>query len=176
MGLFDRKDDQDGAVRVPADEAVTVIPVLSERLDVHKTVVDAGGVRIRKQVRPEEVTVDEPLLRQTVQVTRVPVGREVDSILPIRFEGDVTVIPVVEERLITRRQLFLVEEVRLSRIEQIDHVPQRLVIRHEQVVVERQDMATGQWVREEAVVVPGAAGGVSNLSNDPAAALSRGDT
>ena len=142
MGLFDRDDESESS---SDHERVAVVPLLAERLDVHKTLADAGGLRIHKRVHQETVTVDEPLLRQTVQVTRTPIGREISAPLPIRYEGDVTVIPVVEERLVTVRQLFLVEEVRLTRIDQTERVPQSITLRREEAFVERQDMRTGQW-------------------------------
>lgn len=172
MSLFDRE---------PQDETlldqtkVAVIPVLAETLHIHKTVADAGGVRIHKRVHVDTVTVDEPLLKQSVRITHVPIGREIAAPLPVRYEGDVTVIPVIEERLITVRQLFLVEEVHLTRIEQTVHEPQSITLRHEEAFVERQDMATGLWAAEHvalaagAVGVDGARADAAARADDPAA-------
>ena len=147
MGLLDRNEDNETLID---RERVAVVPLLAERLDIHKTLADAGGLRIHKRVHQETVTVDEPLLRQAVQVTRTPIGREITAPLPIRYEGDVTVIPVVEARLVTVRQLILVEEVRLTRIEQTERAPQSITLRREEAFVERQDMRTGQWLPDPA--------------------------
>jgi len=134
--------------------AIGTIPVIEESLAVHKTMADAGGVRLRKQVTTEEVTFQEPLLRESVQVRRVPIGRDVEGPQPVRYEGGVTIIPVVEERLIMRRQMVLVEEVHLSKSQTVDRSSQSATVRHEQVIIERQDPATGAWHIEPKYVAP----------------------
>ena len=40
---------------------------------MHKSVVETGKVSITKQVHEREVMVDEPLVREGVEITRVPV-------------------------------------------------------------------------------------------------------
>ncbi len=128
-----------------SQQAVETIPVIAESLTVHKTVADAGGVRLQKRVHEEVVTVDEPLLKQAVQLTRVPIGRDVDGPVAIRYEDNVTIIPVVEERLIIRRQLVLVEEIHIARTQHTDRAPQSVTVRREEVIVERQDTEVAPW-------------------------------
>jgi uncharacterized protein (TIGR02271 family) len=125
--------------------SIGTIPVIEESLAVHKTVVDAGGVRLRKQVLSDEVTFQEPLLRESVNVRRIPIGRDVEGPQPVRYEGNVTVIPIVEERLIVRRQMVLVEEVHISKSQMVDRSSQSATVRHEELIIERQDPATGAW-------------------------------
>jgi stress response protein YsnF len=55
----------------------------------------------------------------------------------VREEGDVTVIPILEERIVTRTELVLVEEVRIHRDHSDYHDPQRVTLRKEVVAVER---------------------------------------
>jgi hypothetical protein len=43
--------------------------------------------------------------REVTEVERIVVGRPVDAEVPVRYEGDVVIHPVVEERLVTRKQL-----------------------------------------------------------------------
>jgi len=115
-----------------------VIPVVEERLEVTRERVETGRVRIRKSVEAREVVVDDPLKRETVRVEHVPINQVVTGDVPqVREEGDVTVIPILEERVVTRTELVLVEEVRIHRDHSEYHDPQRLTLRKEVVDVER---------------------------------------
>jgi len=115
-----------------------VIPVVEERLEVARERVETGRVRISKSVESREVVVDDPLKRETVRVEHVPINQVVTGAVPqVREEGDVTVIPILEERVVTRTELVLVEEVRIHRDHSEYHDPQRVTLRKEVVAVER---------------------------------------
>ena len=115
-----------------------VIPVVEERLEVSRERVETGRVRIIKSVEAREVVVDDPLKRESVRVEHVPINQVVTGAVPqVREEGDVTVIPILEERVVTRTELVLVEEVRIHRDHSEYHDPQRVTLRKEVVAVER---------------------------------------
>ena len=115
-----------------------VIPVVEERLEVSRERVETGRVRISKSVEAREVVVDDPLKRESVRVEHVPINQVVTGAVPqVREEGDVTVIPILEERVVTRTELVLVEEVRIHRDHSEYHDPQRVTLRKEVVAVER---------------------------------------
>jgi uncharacterized protein (TIGR02271 family) len=115
-----------------------VIPVVEEQLEVGKQLVETGKVRISKFVEAREVVVDEPLRREKVNVEHVPINQVVSGDVPqVREEGDVTVIPILEERVVTRKELVLVEEVRIRRERSEYHDPQTVTLRKEVVNVER---------------------------------------
>ena len=131
-------------VAIEVDSAT--VPVFEEVLDVRKRFVETGAaVRLRKLVHEQTVTVDAPLTTEGVEVERVAVGRTVDQAIPVRQEGDVTIVSVVEERLVTRKELVLVEEIRLTRRKSVQHAPQDVTLRREEVIAERLDPASGQW-------------------------------
>ncbi len=124
----------------------TTLPVTEEQLDVRREVVDTGhAVRLRKQVDEVTALVDEALTAETVDVQRVPVGRVVDEPPPVRVEGDVTVVPVVQERLVTRKEFVLVEEIHLRRRREVVRAQAQVPLRRERVLIERLDPGTGQW-------------------------------
>jgi uncharacterized protein (TIGR02271 family) len=115
-----------------------VIPVVEERLEVSRERVETGRVRVSKSVEAREVVVDDPLKRESVRVEHVPINQVVTGAVPqVREEGDVTVIPILEERVVTRTELVLVEEVRIHRDHSEYHDPQRVTLRKEVVSVER---------------------------------------
>ena len=113
------------------------LKVVEERLVVGRRVEDTGVVRIRKEVveRPETVRLDT--VRETVEVERVPVGRVVDGPPEVRYEGEVTIVPVLEERTFLETRLVLVEEIRITRRRVTTSEDRTVVLRQERAVVER---------------------------------------
>ena len=92
-----------------------VIPVLREELKVSKREVETGRVVVHKTVSERDENV-EMLLRQTdVSVERVPVGRTVTEAPASRQEGDVLIIPVMEEVLVVEKRLVLKEELHIRK-------------------------------------------------------------
>jgi len=119
------------------DDAAVIVPVIAEQLEVQKRKVEAGGVRVRKIVSEREEVVDEPLLREEVQVRRVPVGRVVEGPVPVRHVGDTIIVSLLEEVLVVEKRLMLKEELHITK-EQVEHYrPQRVTLRTEEAVVER---------------------------------------
>ncbi len=115
-----------------------VLPVIVEELEVGRRAVTTGVVRVQKRVHEREELVDETVTREDVYVERVPVGRMVDAAPAMRNEGDTLVIPVLEEVLVVERRLRLKEEVRVTWRRVVEPAPQRVVLRDEEVIVERQ--------------------------------------
>jgi len=129
------------ATKPPAD-GKTVIPVAAEFLEIGKRLIETGrGVRVSKIVRENEHVVDEGLNQDELHVERVPINRfiEASEVPSIRQEEDVTVVPILEEVLVTEKRLFLKEEVRITRVRRQVRQPQRVVLRTEQVSVEHFD-------------------------------------
>ena len=122
-----------------------VIPVAQEEMNVERREVETGRVRVRKSVSEDHVRVNEAITTEHVVTERVPIGQVVSEAPATRHEGDVLVIPVVEERLVVRRELVLVEEIRLTRRRDARPSVQEVTLRRESVVVERLDPATQQW-------------------------------
>ena len=58
---------------------------------------------------------DEPLWREEVEVTRVPMQRVVDGPVPVREENDTTIISVVEEVLVVEKRWMLREEIHIRK-------------------------------------------------------------
>ena len=137
------------AVEAISAEAPRVIPVIAETLEVGRRELQ-GAVRIRKIVQENPITVDETLRDERVTVERVAIGRRLDGPVGVRHEGDVMVIPVVEERLVVEKRLVLVEEIRVRRESVSRREPQHVTLRQEQILVERLDPRTQAWSTVEA--------------------------
>lgn len=144
--------EPDGSLRssVPFDRLIAedggaegdVFLEVEERLHVGKKETETGRVRITRRVETREEVIDEPGWRERVDVERVPVGEYVDEVVPIREEGDVTVVPVYEEVLVVERRLRLKEEVHLRKTREETSEPQRHTVRRTIIDIER--MAEGR--------------------------------
>jgi uncharacterized protein (TIGR02271 family) len=117
----------------------TSIPLVEEEAHVGNRTRTTGRVRIRTEVDEVEQLVAAELMQERVEVERVPVDRIVDAAPPVRTEGDVTIVPVLEEVLIVEKRLILKEELRIrrSRRQETEEIPVRL--RKQRAVVERSD-------------------------------------
>jgi stress response protein YsnF len=73
---------------------------IEEAAFLDKRVVETGKVRISKRISEREELIDEPLFREEVTVERVPINQYVDQPPQVRHEGDVMIIPVVQEQLV----------------------------------------------------------------------------
>lgn len=93
----------------------TRIPLVEETVEIKKRVVETGRVQVRTFVDDEQVRITDTLQRENVDVERITIGREIDVAPGVREEGEFLIVPVVEERLVIEKRLFLVEEIRLRR-------------------------------------------------------------
>jgi uncharacterized protein (TIGR02271 family) len=116
-----------------------VVPVLREDLDVRKEVFRTGTVRLRKLVHEAPETVSELLASENVEIERVSMDVIIDTPPPVRIEGDVTVIPIVEEVLVFTKQLRLKEELRITKRRSVSDFRQEVSLRSEELIVERLD-------------------------------------
>jgi|GEM_PF-1170228 len=132
--------DRDMSIESASSEQV--IPVISEKLKVHKRNVETGkGVRVRKTLSEREQIVDQPLVREEVTVERVEINEVIeDSEIPTtRYEGETTIVPILEEILIIEKCTVLKGEVRITRHRREVREPQKVVLQTDEVSVERFD-------------------------------------
>jgi uncharacterized protein (TIGR02271 family) len=110
------------------------IALVEEVLNIDKKVVETGRVQVRTFVDDEQVLLSEALRREIVDVERIAVGQPVDVAPKVREDGEYLIVPILEERLVVTKQLFLVEELRLRRttiVVPVDVAASRRVMRAE---------------------------------------------
>lgn len=122
------------------------IPLTEEEVRVSKREVVTGKVRVRTVVDATEELVRHDLVTEHLSVTRVPIDRIVEAAPPIRTEGDVAIIPVMEEILVVETRLLLKEEVHIARTATTDPVVQSVTLRKQRAIVE--DVAPEPPARE----------------------------
>lgn len=112
-------------------------PLHAEDLTVSKLQVAGDIVRIRTVTREHEAFVDETLNHERVQIDRIPIGRLVEAIPPVRQEGDTTILSVVEETLVIERRLILKEEIHIRRLHVAERHQEAVVLRKQEAVITR---------------------------------------
>jgi len=126
-----------------SDRPVT-IPLVAERLRLDKRDVVTGGVRVAKHVVEHTETIRQALSSTELDIARVPAGRFVERVPETRQEGEVTIIPVVEEVAVVETRLWLREEVHVTRRRVTAEVPQTVTLRREELHVESLSAETAQ--------------------------------
>jgi len=116
-----------------------VVPIVEEELRVSKRQVAKGHVRVRTVVDIVEEVAREALQSETVEVTRVPINQEVTEAPAVRTEGDVTIVPVLEEVLVVEKRLVLKEELHLRRKVETETFEAPVTLRKQRVEVEHLD-------------------------------------
>jgi uncharacterized protein (TIGR02271 family) len=115
----------------------TVVPLFEEEVDVAKRVVETGRVQVSRVTHTHQHMVDELLRHEKVEVERIPMEKQIDAMPSVREEGDVTIVPVVEEVLKIERRLVLREEVHIRRIQQTERYQEEVTLRKQEALVSR---------------------------------------
>ncbi len=118
-----------------ASESITV-PVIEEQIHIGKEVIEKGKVRLQKTVHEETVQVNIPLVSEEVNVERIPMNQYIETAPPaVRYEGDTMIVPVLKE--VIEKRLILVEELHVTRRQVTSQETQQVIIRKEEVTVDR---------------------------------------
>lgn len=125
------------------DPQTSTVPVVAEELDVHTREVETGRLRIDKSIEQEQRQIPATLRQQRPRVERITREVPVDAghLPEVRQENGVTIVPVLEERLVVEKRLVLKEEIHiyLDEAEQAIKVP--VTLRKERVTINRTDEA-----------------------------------
>lgn len=137
--MGDDRDIGSGAPdpRTSRNEETRVIPLVEERLSVDKRQVERARIRVHVQVDEREEIVRQELARDEISIERVPHNVRLTEIPQMRTEGSTTIIPVVEEVIVTEKMLMLVEEIHIHRrlTTQVHDIP--VLLRSEHAAIEQ---------------------------------------
>lgn len=113
-----------------------VIPIFEEtlRVDVRKV---EERVSVRTKVHERDEVVETMLRGDTLDIERVKLDQVVQTAPSVREEGDLLIIPVLEEVLVVEKRLILREEIRIRRTQQTRPAEQTVRLRREEAIVER---------------------------------------
>lgn len=114
-----------------------MLRLLAEDATVSRRVVETGRVRVAKVTHTRDHQIDELLARTSFEVDRVPIGRIIDAIPAIKEDGDLTIVPIVEETVVVERRLMLKEELHIRRVQTNEHYQQTVKLRYQTAEVTR---------------------------------------
>ena len=131
------KQGQDGTDAITSDSVDRVVPLLQEEVRVDKREILTGKVRIQTVAEAFEEKAEAVLQGERVEVTRIPVDQVVSEAPAVRMEGDVTIVPVLEEVLFVEKRLVLKEELHIRRTATTETVELPVTLRKQRAVIER---------------------------------------
>lgn len=121
--------------RTPSDDT---LPVIEGQVSVGRRTVETGhGVRVTRGVETRTAHVDEPVIRDSVDVQRIACDRRLEGPLEPWYDGDTLVVPVIEEVLVVEKRLVLKEEIRITRRRRETRHTEDVTLRRDAVHVER---------------------------------------
>lgn len=97
----------------PEDTRPQPIEVVEEHARIVTREAVTGRVQVRLATDEVEELVRASLAGRRARIERVPMNVDLAEAPSVRQEGDVVVVPVVEEVLVVERRLRLREEIRL---------------------------------------------------------------
>jgi len=119
---------------------VTVFPLVQETLNVSKRDVVTGRVRVRTVTDLGEERIRQELSGQHVEAERVPIDALVErNAAPPepRTEGNLTIVPILEEVLVVEKRLLLKEELRITRHATTELMDVAVPLRKQRAEIER---------------------------------------
>src|SRR5712672_4402770 len=120
-------------IEQPAD----TIPVFEEEVIVDKHSVVTGRVRVRTITESVDDVARATLEEQNIEIRRVPIDQVVDTPPSVRTEGDITIIPVLEEVLVVEKRLLLKEELHIRPHTESEVIEKPITRRKQRVIVDR---------------------------------------
>ncbi len=138
--------DQTRRSEIPASDAPDpsgeiVIPLVEERLEIEKKLVQTGRVTLEKKIQSYEETLDVPLVGRSFEIERVVLNQPVDRAPAVRQEGLTTIYPLVEEQLVITTQLILKEELRVTQHDTERRDTRTVTLKRESIDVTRTPFA-----------------------------------
>ncbi|CUX64884.1 conserved hypothetical protein [Agrobacterium tomkonis CFBP 6623] len=115
------------------------LSLIEEQLVIDKRAVRDGSVRVSTKTEFVTEAAEARLDSENVEVTRVAIGREVSEAPAVRTDGDVTIVPVMEEVLVVEKRLMLVEEIHIRRVATTEDVSIPVELRKQRASIERDD-------------------------------------
>jgi uncharacterized protein (TIGR02271 family) len=137
--MKNKKHEKERTFEKPShrDPDEQVIPVVEDEIIIDKKLVRKGGITIKKEIISEDASVDIPLLKENLDIQRIPVNQYLDSRPEIRYEGDTTIIPVLKE--VIEKRLLLVEEIRITKTVTRETRSEKITLSKQKVTVTKED-------------------------------------
>ena len=122
------------------DEKPRSIPLVAEEVAVETRPVKPARVTVQTRTEERREWVEATLRREDVTVERIPIGRVVEEAPAVREEGDVLIVPVLEEQIVVEKRLLLKEELHIRKTVRLEDVREPVTLRSETATVTREEL------------------------------------
>ncbi|QHM76949.1 hypothetical protein C7M52_02936 [Mixta theicola] len=117
------------------------IPLAEEQVEVSTTRVVDRRIRIQRSTTSAEQLLEAELWREEVEITRVEKNEPVEEgyFPQVRQEGEVLIVPVIEEQVEIIRRHILKEEVHIHKLKKREHFQQQVTLRSQEIEINKED-------------------------------------
>ena len=126
----------------PAPSSEQTLTLHAERAEITRRTVATASVEVARRTVERPETLHQELFDERVDITRVPINQIVTAMPAIREDGDLTIIPIVEEILVVEKRLMLKEEIHLHRIRTARVHTETVTLREQQATITRTALGT----------------------------------
>ena len=114
------------------------VQLVEEQAVIRKHDVSTGRVLVKTKTETVDQNLDVELGQDSVEVVRVPKNEPVVGTPPqIRTEGEVTIVPILEEVVVVEKRLVLKEELHVYRRRDVERLNVPITLKRQTVDVVR---------------------------------------
>ena len=117
------------------------VTLAEERLELGTKKVVDRRVRITRATRVDEKNITAELTQENADIKRFAKNEvlEAQNIPQIRQEGDVTIIPIIEERVEIIKHYVLTEEIHIIKKRSIERHQEIITLRSQEIIISTED-------------------------------------
>lgn len=117
------------------------VTLAEERLELGTKKVVDRRVRITRATRVDEKNITAELTQENVDIKRFAKNEvlEAQNIPQIRQEGDVTIIPIIEERVEIIKHYVLTEEIHIIKKRSTERHQEIITLRSQEIIISTED-------------------------------------
>lgn len=117
------------------------IPLAEEQAEVSTQRVVDRRVRIQRSTTSAEKLLEAELWHEEVEIKHVEKNEPVEEgyFPQVRHEGDVLIVPVIEEQVEIIRRYVLKEEVHIHKLKKSEQFQQTVTLRSQEIEISKED-------------------------------------
>ncbi|QKJ85534.1 hypothetical protein PMPD1_0559 [Paramixta manurensis] len=123
-----------------------ILPRVEEQAELRTTRIVDSRTLVSRTTVTDEALLETELQRNEVEIKHVEINQPVDenNIPNVRQEGDVLIIPMIEEQVEIIRHHVLKEEVHIHNINKKEPFKQKVILRRQEVTISKDEKGENQ--------------------------------
>ncbi|MDU2732669.1 MAG: DUF2382 domain-containing protein [Mixta calida] len=118
-----------------------IIPLAEEQAEVTTTRVVDRRIRIHRSTTTAEKLLETELWHEEVEIKHIAKNETLEEgyYPQVRQEGDVLIVPVIEEQVEIIRRHILKEEVHIHKLKKNEQFQQKVTLRSQEIEISKED-------------------------------------